>query len=319
MEYFSYLNNTNLPLEDRFDLWDFNNLSEEQYIIIKNHPIDNLSVNLSSLPDTMYMASNIKLYENNVYGIYNNTNMLQIKTITDEFWKSEVIPIMKWRLKKYLNYPTLTAIAASPIPPPSEILYKYIISKTQCINFLRRSELWQKMNNKRYCFKLTLVPPHPGLFMGVNMYYNPCLIDPVFFQTFRHSKKQIFARPMICTLYKIDTIREPIYCRMCNRFTIDFYHPNCIKTDSGNDLLFYLFFCQRPVAYKVCHRFPYKFHSVQCLDHLNKNNSNKYKIFNNILYEKIENSNFLQFSKMLTIREYVIPSVALSHTCNHII
>lgn len=336
MNYFDRLSNTSIPIEDRFDLWDFRDLSYEQYCILKYHPQDNFSLNLSTLPETMYAASWVKLHPVEAVTLIDENFKILLRPISQDQWNSEVVPLIN---KIIFNRQTLKCPPLEPLdtlstsPPPTPTVnstknnahairtsarsYKYIISKTLLIKYFANENLWEKMPNDKYCFSFALVPPKIDLFIVPHtMGYNPTFPDPISFQNYKITRKNLFSRPQICRLYIMDKTNEFVLCPMCSEMVCDFYHE-CIKTGSGNDMLFNLLLNKRPTFYLVCHRFEFKFHSIECLIHLNQYCKDKYKIFNNILYKKINNSNYLAFSSMLNIKEYVLPSKILLDKCYH--
>lgn len=315
MNYFDYLSEcTTIHKEERFDMWDFNDLTLEQYNAVRNHPKDILSVNLSTLPDMMYMMSTCKIENDN------------IKPMDDDSWRRIVAPLIitKNLQKHILCYPLAPDLIAAhcDVSMKSDNLnedhyFKYIINKRMGVELLTKNELWSRRPNNKYSFNLTLIPTHPDIFMKFDfMNYSASLPDPESYEKYLSSKKCLFLRPSVCRIYLMSNVSKRVTCPMCDRMVTSYYHGECIRTNTGDDILFSLLRAKKPKFYIVCHRFQYSFHALECLDHLN-HNCNRYKVFNGILYKEIKDATFISYSSMLNIKEYVLPAKIINNKCLH--
>lgn len=332
MDYFNWLAQRNFRVDERFDVWDFSDLSCDQHLALFEHPIDEFSLNLSSLPDEIYIASHIKLHTRNDFLPVYHTDRIYLCPLTPIQWKQTVEPLIRDnKLRKYsINSPLAGAMTekleslthdldVTDISHGNNVkckLYHYVISKNMLVIYLRKSELWVERPNERYAFLFTVVMPwSDGYLNTCNMGYKPGYPDPITFKKYSATMGRLFARPLSCVLYVIGESSELVLCPMCMQYVCDYYHK-CVRTDSGNTELINRLREKNCPFYMICHRFKYNFHSHKCLEHLNLN-CDKYKIFNNMLYEKIKDPNCMSFASMLCVREYVYPSLAVYDECLH--
>lgn len=337
MDYFNWLSQQNFQTGDRFDLWDFSDLSKEQYLALLNHPSDAFSINLSSLTDEIYISTYIKLHTDNNFQPVYHTDRKYICPVSPLKWKETVEPLIRANIirRRNLNSQQTTTlneqlenlssselgIAESLVEGTKNRVYHYIISKEMMVMFLRKSELWLEQPNNRYTFIFTVVPPWPGGYLNtcdmsyIPSYPDPIYPDPLSFKKYSNTKGSLFARPLTCLLYIMGESNKSVVCPMCTQYVSNYYHK-CIRTDSGNTVLINRLRENDAPFYIICHRFKYNFHSHKCLEHLNLN-CDKYKIFNGMLYEKMVDPLCFTFASMLNVREYVIPSIAVYENCHH--